>query len=445
MKTLFLSAFPGGLAQLLPGLLLYSIWLGLALAIVVAFVVCVTRRSGCSTRYNIFSLLFFSFPPALVIAVAIARGSGSAAAVTGASDTAAAPSPLSGVRVLVMQFIEPFSSFLFQNAVVIASIWLAFFLVKSLRLCIGLIRIGRIRKKDCIPAAPHWQNRLSSLCTALGLNRRVVLMESALVRTPLVIGHRKPTIYMPAGLLASLPNDQVLPALLHELGHIRRNDYLVNILQQSLLVFFIFNPGLLWVSSMIDQEREHCCDDIALAHSGSKRKFIEALERFAEYSLAHTYIVPTFSRRGRQLARRLTHVMHQQNAGLDSAEKIFLSLASCLFIAVAGIPDALGPVSQPSAGTHLPPPSSFHLPDRFEAGRPATDDATDPATILQHSQLKPRQPAPRREPPAHRRRQPAAKASLASQMEELSVQGSLLEQQQTALRMQQSRSDSPNR
>jgi len=90
----------------------------------------------------------------------------------------------------------------------------------------------------------------------------------------MVIGLVKPAILVPLGLLSNLPPGQVEAVLLHELAHIRRKDYLVNLLQSFAEAIFFFNPAVLWISSLIREERENCCYDIAIGGIKNKNKFI---------------------------------------------------------------------------------------------------------------------------------------------------------------------------
>jgi bla regulator protein BlaR1 len=80
----------------------------------------------------------------------------------------------------------------------------------------------------------------------------------------MVIGNLKPVILMPIGLLTALTTEEVEAILMHELAHIKRRDYLVNLLQSLMEIVFFFNPAVLWISQLIKAERENCCDDLAL-------------------------------------------------------------------------------------------------------------------------------------------------------------------------------------
>ncbi len=109
-------------------------------------------------------------------------------------------------------------------------------------------------------------------------------MESSAINVPAIIGMLKPVILVPMGVLASMPADQLEAVLLHELAHIRRKDYLVNLIQVMAEAVFFFSPGLRWLSVQLRIEREYCCDDIALAHV-DRLTLVQALVSFQEHFL----------------------------------------------------------------------------------------------------------------------------------------------------------------
>src|SRR3546814_318593 len=98
-----------------------------------------------------------------------------------------------------------------------------------------------------------------------------------------MMGHLKPLILVPAGMLAAIPHDQVEAILAHELAHIRRNDFLVNLLQSLAEIIYFFHPGVWWISSVIRREREHCCDDLATREGCSPVTLAFALSEVGEW------------------------------------------------------------------------------------------------------------------------------------------------------------------
>ncbi len=114
------------------------------------------------------------------------------------------------------------------------------------------------------------------------MTRPVTLLESCLAEVPVVIGHLRPVILIPVGLLNGLPVGQIEAILLHELAHIRRADYLVNLMQTLMEGLLFYHPAAWWISSVIRAERENCCDDLVVATSGDAHEYATALAALAE-------------------------------------------------------------------------------------------------------------------------------------------------------------------
>lgn len=141
----------------------------------------------------------------------------------------------------------------------------------------GWLSLRRLRRSGVCAVSGYWQEQVELLGRRLGVRRRVVLMESLLAEVPVVLGHLRPVILMPLGLLARLPAQQIEAILLHELAHVGRNDYLVNLLQRAVEGFFFYHPAAWWISHVIRRERENCCDDAAVATSGNRYEYARAL------------------------------------------------------------------------------------------------------------------------------------------------------------------------
>jgi len=141
----------------------------------------------------------------------------------------------------------------------------------------GWLSVCRLRRRGVCCAPERWQKELARLSSCLQLSRPILLLESCLAETPMVIGHFRPFLLMPVGLLAGLPAAQIEAILLHELAHIGRRDYLVNVLQRLLEGLFFYHPAVWWISRIIRAERENCCDDVAVAMSGNAHEYAIAL------------------------------------------------------------------------------------------------------------------------------------------------------------------------
>ena len=117
-----------------------------------------------------------------------------------------------------------------QNLPWLVLAWGLGLLVMSLRLLGGLLYVQRLRRHRTRPLPAVWQARLGALVARAGLRRPVALLESGLVAGPLVVGHLRPLILLPLGAVAGLPVACVEAILAHELAHVLRRDYLVNLL-----------------------------------------------------------------------------------------------------------------------------------------------------------------------------------------------------------------------
>lgn len=122
-----------------------------------------------------------------------------------------------------------------------------------------------------------WKLQLSKLKNQMGIQHAVQLLESAIVKAPLTFGHFKPIILVPIGLLNALPPEQVEALLLHELAHIRRNDFLVNLLVSLLEALCFFHPVIWWLSARLRESREECCDELVIARGIPPITYAESL------------------------------------------------------------------------------------------------------------------------------------------------------------------------
>jgi|GEM_PF-3660564 len=167
--------------------------------------------------------------------------------------------------------------------------WLVGFGFFLLRYLGSFYYCQRLKSHWSEPAPALWQERIPVLAERIGLTRAVQLKLSARVAVPCVIGHLKPAILLPAALLTQLSRTELEAVLLHELGHIRRNDYLVGLIQSFIRTLYFFNWPVLWISAKIDREREFACDDIAANGCKSRTIYAETLARIAELSASASF------------------------------------------------------------------------------------------------------------------------------------------------------------
>ena len=155
--------------------------------------------------------------------------------------------------------------------------WLAGVVILSLRLASGLLVTRRLTTVGTRPVPPACRDALARLVVRLRVTRPVRVLESAVVRVPAVIGWLRPVVLLPASALTGLTPLQLDALLAHELAHVRRYDYLVNLLQSAIETLLFYHPAVWWVSRRVRDEREHCCDDVAVAACGDAHCYATAL------------------------------------------------------------------------------------------------------------------------------------------------------------------------
>ena len=327
--------------------IIHSLWLGLAVALLAGLTLLLTKKATSAIRYNLLgglSILFlvtisFVFYNELETQTTILQAdklvksnlqTESLVSVSNAVMKEEGSAPLS----IITAFVSKFSSW-------IVFIWFVVFIYKCIRMTGDIRQVYRARNYQTITPPEIWRKRLSELQVLLRIKRSVQLLESKLVTVPSVTGFFKPVILVPIGLLNNIPQDQVEAILLHELAHIRRSDYAVNLMQTFLEILFFFNPGVLWISSLLKDERENCCDDLAISVTNNKKEFVNALISFQEYNLNTQRFALQFGDQKMKLADRAKRILFNSNKMLSLREKYFLSacvaMSVILFVVVLNV------------------------------------------------------------------------------------------------------------
>jgi beta-lactamase regulating signal transducer with metallopeptidase domain len=166
----------------------------------------------------------------------------------------------------------------------VVALWAAGAFVFGVRLLIAWAMAERLRSRLVHAAPSHWQQTIEQLKARVAVSRPVRLLVSPIVQAPVVVGWLRPYVLVPLAALANLPPEQVEAILLHELAHIRRQDYLINILQSVVEALLFYHPAVWWISGHMRTERELCCDDVAVSITGDAVGYARALAELATAS-----------------------------------------------------------------------------------------------------------------------------------------------------------------
>jgi bla regulator protein BlaR1 len=319
--------------------LIHSLWQGLLLAAVAGMIIICTRKSTPVRRYNLLigALAFFTVAVGFTFVVQLQKETLNSAIVI--KDVHPAISNTNTVNLNKIALPKAtrtinegqIYSFLNNHSYTIVMVWFLIVFARSLQLMTGLHGLHHLRSKQIFAVDEAWENRVKDLAEKLGIKQIVSIAESGIAKVPMVIGHLKPLILIPVGLMTALSTAEIEAILVHELAHIRRRDYLVNLLVSLMEIIFFFNPAVLWISSLIKTERENCCDDIAVAQTSSKVNYIRALVSCQEYQLNAPAYAMAVTGHKNHLMSRVKRMVSNNNQSLNVMEKSLLAV--CLVTA----------------------------------------------------------------------------------------------------------------
>ncbi len=268
--------------------LLQFVWQGTLIALLTAALLAALRRSGPDVRYVVSTIalaLMLTMPVVTVVQTLAATSpvweetAGSLkVATTSAAEVPAPVAPAVDSPAAAMAALAaPVAWSVDEWLPLFVSVWLAGVALLTLRLFSGWMWAQRMKSHGARPAPEALQTAADRLMRRLHIGRAVRLLESTSVSVPTVIGWLKPVVLLPASALAGLAPDQMEAILAHELAHVRRHDYIVNLFQTVVETLLFYHPAVWWLSRRIRAERENCCDDLAVSLCGDPVAYAAAL------------------------------------------------------------------------------------------------------------------------------------------------------------------------
>lgn len=398
-------SFPGldSIIQALGWTLVHFVWQGAIVGLVFWLAMHLASAAGARVRYRLALGLFIAagLMPLMTFAMLLETATGPAAAL-GATEAGAqavlAPAAGGTEWLLVLErALEPHLDWA-------VALWLAGVIVMSGRVCLDWWQVRRLTWVGVEPLPAEWDARVSGLVRAFGVSRPVRVLRSTVVRVPAVIGWLRPVVLIPAAALAGLSGRQLELIIAHELAHIRRADYLVNLLQVFIETVLFYHPAVRWMSNRVRQERELCCDDAVIATCGDTLTYAQALtelevQRQAGFQTALAASGGHLSKRiyrmlERPVPRRTTLVWSMSLfVGLAAGS---MALAAQLALTGNATPDSepLARAADPTmAETRVP---GLSVPDPVRTRQPASDvdrGAETPEPRLRDAQSRADEPS----------------------------------------------------
>jgi len=311
--------------------LLHSLWQGALLALLAAAGLRLARHRSAELRYAIASgalgLLVLAFAGTVV------RFSGGA-------------DPLSVEAALIAPVGDGMGpgGWMFQLRALLSpwTPWLV--LVWMLGVGLRLTQMGRALAwlyGPCLgslqPPPAEWLTRFEALRIRGGIYRPIRLGLSDRVDSLVVLGWLKPVVLVPAAAFLALSPEALEALLVHELAHVRRGDFLANLIQTFAETLLFYHPAVWWLSARIRQEREHCCDDAAVRACGDPILYASALAGLEELRTP-PHLIPDLApaASGGKLMSRIQRVLRVQVSPHPFAPP-FAVLPALLLVAALGL------------------------------------------------------------------------------------------------------------
>jgi beta-lactamase regulating signal transducer with metallopeptidase domain len=368
----------GPLAQAIGWALLHLLWQATIVAGILAAVLALIPRESATARYGAAcSALALVF--ALFVATTIRAYDPAVAPVqTTATEEESVHVPLARIPAVIVataaaswrdRAIDAVASAR-QSLPTVVAAWFLGVLFLSSRLLISWLRARRLVNHGAVPATRDWQQVAERLSAALGLTRAVRLLESAAVEVPSVIGTLRPAILLPASTLTGLTPDQLEMVLAHELAHIRRHDFLMNLLQAFVETLMFYHPAVWWMSGRVRIERENCCDDLAVAVCGNPLQYAKALTRLEELRAGDLQVVVAAN--GGSLLDRIRRIASGRAESTSVSSRWAAAIAT---LAILGLALAIPSVPALAQRDETPKPAASKMDVVVPAAEP--EEATE--------------------------------------------------------------------
>jgi beta-lactamase regulating signal transducer with metallopeptidase domain len=239
----------------------------------------------------------------------------------------------------VPDVVQGWESELAQRLPLVIVLWSAGASLLALRMALGLAWVRRRREEAFAHGDAQWQQVVDRLARQMGIARSVRLGLTDGMDSPVTAGWWRPVVLVPAALLSGMPPHYIEALLAHELAHVRRHDYLVNLFQGAVEILLFYHPAVWWISNRIRIEREQVADDLAASTLGEPRRLALALSELDRFQLSTPQLAP--AAHGGDLMSRIKRLVRPTSEPLQwkMALPILGLTAACVaFYAHAGTP-----------------------------------------------------------------------------------------------------------
>ena len=268
------------LIQALGWSILHSIWLGAICYILVNIIKLINPKQSAAARYNTAFFLQVSIFLGFMISFLFYYSKYKA------MQNLYQATPPEMIPAINFQEGSPFS--LERLFPYLVAAYLIGFIIQVLILCNSYLKLRQLKYTGLDSIPKEWNQLFNKSKESLQINKRVSIFLSKHISVPLTVGFLKPFVLFPIAFVNNLNTTQVEAIILHELAHIKRQDYLFNLLKVVMETLLFFNPFVWALSKMIEKERENACDDMVLKQISTPIHYAKALVELEELRMKNT-------------------------------------------------------------------------------------------------------------------------------------------------------------
>jgi bla regulator protein blaR1 len=325
---------------------IHSLWQGAVIVILTAILIFFLAKKSPKLKYNVYCMALIVFCVSTLFT--FLKIHQQVSIINKVENFVSISSPNANINPLILatttasnsvSLLDGIKNYILRHLQFITILWLMGLMLSFIYLVRSLNQVDRLKRNVNFLSNNYWQNQLNIMASSLGIRKSIQLVESKLTLSPIVIGHLKPIILFPIGFINNLSTEEVEAILFHELAHIKRNDYLINILITFAQSLFYYHPAIWWLNAQIKKERENCCDDIAVELCGNKLTYAKSLVTVQTLMANSQQLAMGISGQGfkSNLGKRISRLLSPKVTTNTSTEKyIGLSLVVALLIS-AGV------------------------------------------------------------------------------------------------------------
>ncbi len=249
------------------------------------------------------------------------------------------------------------SELLQQRLVIIVGIWALCAAGLTVRLGLGLLWIEQVGQRAGIAASPEWQAKLQRMAEQFSIGRTVQLRIVDQLASPITAGWWKPVILMPASLMSGMPHELLEALLAHEMGHIKRYDYVINLIQNAIEIVLFYHPAVWWISRQVRNEREAIADDLAARQLGEPRRLALALSELEKFQFSTHHLAQAAN--GGDLMSRIKRLVRPETQSSNWKAALPVLALAAMTLAACGSITPIAMAKDIAESAQVPPVADF--------------------------------------------------------------------------------------